>query len=122
MTADDRRFPFRFERRPGCAVLVFGATHYHSDSFAALSKALGAAAEAAPGGRLAVDLSGVVLLSSTALRALRAAHVALEAKGGGLVAAGGGELVAGVLKFAPFIRRYGNVDEAAAALRGEETT
>ncbi|MEX2520592.1 MAG: STAS domain-containing protein [Paracoccaceae bacterium] len=113
---DDRRFPFRTEMRGDIVVLTFGASHYHADSHAALGAALTQAADAARAGRVIVDLSGVVLFSSTALRALRSTYVALEARGGRIVAAGGGELVAGVLKFAPFIEHYHSVDEAVAAL------
>lgn len=113
---NDRRFPFRTEMRGDIVVLAFGASHYHADSHAALDAALSKAAAATKTGRLIVDLDGVVLFSSTALRALRTAYVALESRGGRIVAAGGGELVAGVLKFAPFIEHYHNLDEAVAAL------
>ena len=111
----EKRFPFRCETRGDVTVLHCGATHYHADSFAPLGRALSAAAEQAGRGGLVVDLSGVVLFSSTALRALRAAHLERERQGGRIVAAGGGELVSGVLKFAPFIPHYQNLEEAVAA-------
>ncbi len=108
-------------------VLTLADSHYHSDSMAALAEALRDADAKARTGIVVVDLGAVVLLSSTALRALRAAHMALEARGGRIVAASGGELVRGVLKFAPFIAKYDTVRnalkaqsvEAAALFEGE---
>lgn len=103
--------------------MLFGASHYHADSLTALSAALRRAVEMAmeEGGAtdVVVDLSGVVLFSSTALRTLRTAHMELETHGARIVAAGGGELVGGVLKFAPFVRHYPDIDQALAALKAE---
>ncbi|MEM7546115.1 MAG: hypothetical protein AAF367_11315 [Pseudomonadota bacterium] len=99
------------------AVLALLASHYHADVLEPLGEALKDADARSRSGIVIVDLSAVVLLSSTALRALRAAHIALEARGGRIVAAGGGELVVSVLKFAPFIAHYPDLSEAAAAFR-----
>ncbi len=123
VTAANQRFPYRLDRVADAVVLRLDGTHYHADSFDALRQALEEAGSSAAGGRVVVDLGKVVLISSTVLRVFRAAHLALAERGGALHVAGGGELVANVLKFAPFIRRYETVDEAAAgfgAARGEE--
>ena len=119
MSDASRRFPYRIERRGDVTILHCAATHYHADSYAPLAAALAEAVEQAPEGRLVVDLAPVVLFSSTALRALRTAHQALDARGGRIVTAGGGELVHGVLKFAPFIRHVGTLEEAVALFHSE---
>lgn len=109
------------------AVLILTHSHYHSDSMEGLGHVLRHADEQSRSGVVVVDLSAVVLLSSTALRAMRGAHVALERRGGRIVAASGAELVRNVLKFAPFITQYDTVkhalvacSEEAATLYGEE--
>ena len=101
------------------AVLRLTGSHYHSDSMEALGKALLDADGKSQSHVVVVDLSAVVLLSSTALRAMRSAHLALEARGGRIVAASGAELVRGVLKFAPFIMQYGSVLDALEAYSSE---
>jgi anti-anti-sigma regulatory factor len=93
-------------------VLTLTATHYHSDSMEVLAAALAAADGQSPSGQVVVDMALVQLLSSTALRALRAAHLALEARGGRIMAASGKDLVRGVLKFAPFIVHHDTVETA----------
>lgn len=122
MGKDGKAFPYRIEARGDVTILHCEATHYHADSFAPLGAALAEAATAARSGKLVIDLSQVVLFSSTALRALRTAHLDLEARGGRIVAAGGGELVRGVLKFAPFIAHVPDVAQAVAALEGKGET
>ncbi|MFV0473126.1 MAG: hypothetical protein ACK5MQ_02635 [Pikeienuella sp.] len=122
------RAPYALRRERGYVVLTLGASHYHADGAPALAEALRDAgricAETAPGRApwVVADFGAVVLLSSIALRELRAAHIALGKRGGGIVAAGGGELVERVLKFAPFIAHHDSLDQALAALdagRGE---
>lgn len=110
--------PAAFSRREerGVTILAFHRTHYYADSFNALGKALTEAISEAGNANLIVDLNPVLLLSSTALRALRMAHLSLSPGGGRIVAVGGGELVAGVLKFAPFMDHYPDLDSALAAL------
>lgn len=115
-----RRDGFALTRHADVIVVRFGSTHYHADSFERLGDVLNEARRAASSDGAAAlvvaDLGGVVLLSSTALGALRTAHRAIEEGGGRLVAAAGGDLVAGVLKFAPFIAHHPTVGEAVAAL------
>lgn len=93
-------------------VLKFGSSHYHADSFEPLATALKAARDASPAGLVVADLDRVLLLSSTALRAIRSIHQVSERNGGRIVMAGGGELVVGVLKFAPFITHHDTVANA----------
>lgn len=122
---DRRRFPYAVRRERGCVVLTLGASHYHADCAAPLAEALREAGRVCAEGRadnprsLIVDLAAVVLISSIALREIRSAHVALRAGGARIVAAGGGELVARVLKFAPFISHHASVDAAFTAIEAE---
>lgn len=109
-------------------VLRLESTHYHSDSFETLTLALDEVRRHAAGASVIVDLGRVVLLSSTALRALRLAHQAIDRDGGCFLAAGGGDLVVSVLRFAPFIRHHDRIEDAladlspdAAAAYSEET-
>lgn len=113
-----RRASFRFEtsRHGGATVLRLCDSHYHADSLEPLDAKLREAEAETAAGLVIVDLGAVALLSSTALRAFRASHRRLEETGGRIVAAGGGELVADVLKFAPFINHYPTIDEAVSAL------
>lgn len=103
-------------------MLICLDSHYHADCGDRFAEALAEAGDVSDTGDVIVDLSGVALLSSAALRALRTAHDALSVRGGSLSAAGGGDLVVGVLRFAPFMTHYDSVDEAAAAIaaRGKE--
>lgn len=107
---------FRIDRHGSTAVVVCLHTHYHADCQEAFAAVLRGAQAASESGDVIVDLDGVVLLSSTALRALRGAHRDLTAAGGRIAAAGGGDLVHGVLKFAPFITHYDTLEEAGRAL------
>ncbi|MEM7524989.1 MAG: hypothetical protein AAF360_14785 [Pseudomonadota bacterium] len=109
---------YRIDHNGSVTTLACLSTHYHADSMGSLTEKLKEADESTPSGLVVVDLTHVVLFSSTALRALRAAHLALEGRGGRIVAAGGGELVAGVLKFAPFLPHYPTVEAAVQALSG----
>lgn len=93
-------------------VLRLGASHYHADCMEALEEALKNAAAASPGTAILIDMERVVLFSSTALRALRSAHQAMERGGGRIVAAAGGELVGSVLRFAPFVKHYPSLEAA----------
>ena len=115
------REKFRFDvvRHDGASVVRLLDSHYHADSLAPLEATFIEAEADAPCASIVVDLNGVSLLSSTALRAIRASHARLEKAGGRIVAAGAADLVADVLKFAPFIAKYASVDEALAALRAE---
>ena len=98
------------------AILRLRASHWHADSFDALSVALSDALRRAQSHQVVVDLGEVKLFSSSALRALRAVHRTAEAQTGRIVAAGGGELAVSVLKFAPFILHFDDVPAALAAL------
>ncbi|MGB0412578.1 MAG: hypothetical protein ACPGFA_13395 [Pikeienuella sp.] len=71
---------------------------------------------------MVLNMSTVRLFSSSALRAVRAAHVAVQNSDGQIVAAGGGELVLNVLKFAPFIHHSESVYDALARLSQEAAT
>lgn len=106
---------YRVEILGTVAVLHLLSSHYHADVMEPLSDVLKTADASSASGVVVVNLDGVLLLSSTALRALRAAHIKLEARRGRIVAAGGGELVVGVLKFAPFIEHYPNLEAAVDA-------
>lgn len=102
------------------AVLRLLNEKYHADSLEVLDAQFRKLEAMAPGGLVVVDLERVTLLSSTALRAIRAAHARLETRGGRIVAAGGGDLVRSVLKFAPFISHHATVDEAVGALAAQQ--
>lgn len=104
------------EDRAEARIVRLLSSHYHADSLETLEKTFHEAAKEPPGGVIVLDLSRVVLFSSTALRALRSTSSRLGEAGGRIVAAGGGELVVGVLKFAPFVTHYATLDEALAAL------
>lgn len=67
---------------------------------AAVESAISKAVDAAPGGRLALDLSGVPYLASVGLRLLLATARALEKRGGRLVVANPTDDVAMVLAVA----------------------
>ena len=110
------RFSFETSEKGGLLVLALCDSHYHADSLDALEAKFREVEGQAPKGIVIVDLARVALLSSTALRAMRASFRRLEPVGGRIVAAAGGELVRGVLKFAPFIEHYRNLDEAVAAM------
>lgn len=116
---DPAKYHFTSEAYGDVAVLRLEDSHYHSDCMEPLEAALIAAADLSKAAMLVADMSKVVLLSSTALRALRARHIALEAKGGRIVSAGGGELVASVVKFAPFIRHFADLHAALAELSAD---
>lgn len=109
----------KVERIDGIVVLRLLDDKYHSDSMDALDARFRALEADAPRGLIVVDLDRVTLLSSSALRAVRAAHARLEAREGRIAAAGGGDLVRGVLKFAPFIAQYATVEEAVSALSAD---
>lgn len=113
-----RKQKYKIENRiyADVSVVCCKDTHYHSDSITALGGALKTAESQSTSAFVIVDLSGVVLFSSAALRALRATHLALTKRGGRIVAAGGGELALGVLKFAPFIEHFEDLSGALAAL------
>ena len=113
-----RRGGFEAEttQRGDVVVLKLLNEKYHADSLEALESQFRALEGDAPRALIVLDLDRVSLLSSTALRAIRAAHARLEERGGRIVAAGGGDLVRSVLKFAPFIAHHGTVDEAVSAL------
>lgn len=113
------RFRFELTQAKGAQVLRLLDSHYHADSLGPLEAKFMEIEAAAPGSPVVIDLSGVSLLSSTALRAIRAAHRRLEATGARIVAAGAADLVADVLKFAPFIDHHPTVDEALAALNAK---
>lgn len=116
MTEQDLAFS---ETRIGdVLVLVCRDSHYHADRAARFGRALDSACLHANGGKLVIDFSCVVLLSSTVLRALRVAYAAFDEQDGRIAAAGGGELVTRVLKFAPFIDHYEDVEMAVSALSG----
>ena len=95
-------------------------THYRADSREEFRAGLAEAAAAAKGD-VVLDLSGVVLLSSVAVRAIREHHQILAEAGRRIVAAGGGDLVRGVLKFAPFLHHHDSVEGAISALGKERT-
>ena len=105
---------YKFDTRVfgGIAVIRCRDSHYHSDCDAAFSNALNGALDVAERHIVIVDMSAVRLFSSSALRAVRAAHLRATEVGGRIVAAGGGELVINVLKFAPFITHRDTVAEA----------
>lgn len=107
------------EDRAEARILRLLSSHYHADSLETLEKTFDKAVKAPPGDIIVLDLSRVVLFSSTALRALRSASAKLGETGGRIVAAGGGELVVGVLKFAPFVTHYPTLDEALASVAAE---
>lgn len=122
-----KRAEFNFETTDadGVTVLKLCDARYHADSLEPLNAKFQEIEARRADGRIVVDLSAVRLFSSSALRAIRASHRRVLRRRGRIVAAGGGELVAGVLKFAPFIEHYSNVDEALAAFGGaasDETT
>lgn len=112
----DSRKPMDTQICGDVAILHLRASHWHADSFDALSVALSDALRRAASHQVVVDLDAVKLFSSSALRALRAVHRTAEAKNGRIVAAGGGELAVSVLKFAPFILHFDDVPAALAAL------
>jgi hypothetical protein len=113
-----RKQKYKIENRvyADISVVCCMDTHYHSDSITALGGALSTAEAQSSSALVIVDLTSVVLFSSAALRALRACHMALSKRGGRIVAAGGGELALGVLKFAPFIEHFKDMNGALAAL------
>lgn len=117
-----KRAEFNFEttEAAGATILKLCDARYHADSLDPLNARFLAVEASSETGNVIVDLSAVRLFSSSALRAMRAAHRRLAGRGGRIVAAGGGELVAGVLKFAPFIDHYDDVDKALAAFSASE--
>lgn len=122
-----KRAEFNFETTDaeGATILKLCDTRYHADSLEPLNARFLEVEAASETGNVVVDLSDVRLFSSSALRAMRASHRRLSGRGGRIVAAGGGDLVAGVLKFAPFIEHYSSVEEALAAFgapASDETT
>lgn len=114
--AAERNIAFSETRIGDVLVLVCHGSHYHADRAAQFGQALESARGKADGGKLVIDFSRVVLLSSTVLRALRVAHAAFDEVDGRIAAAGGGELVWRVLKFAPFIDHYQDVEMAISAM------
>lgn len=106
--------------RGDIAVLRLLNDKYHADSLDALDAQFRALEAEASTGLIVVDLEKVSLLSSTALRAIRASHARLEKRAGRIVAAGGGDLVRSVLRFAPFIHHHDAVEEAVSALSAEK--
>ena len=109
------KYKFRRERIGDRVVLHCLSSHYHSDCEEVFETALRDAEALAAGGAVVLALDGVALFSSSALRALRASHRRLSARGGSIVAAGGGELAVGVLKFAPFIDHHPSIAAALSA-------
>lgn len=105
---------YKFDTRvfSGIAVIQCRDTHYHSDCIGSLTETLDKALQQADAGIVVLDMSGVRLFSSSALRAVRAVHVRAMARDGRIVAASGGELAINVLKFAPFIFHFETVAEA----------
>lgn len=116
MKAKRPKFSFETDEVGGATVLRLGDSHYHADSYEALEAKFREVEAAGAAAGVVVDFSKVALFSSTALRALRAAYRRTAEAGGRIVAAGGGELVAGVLKFAPFVEHYPTVEDAVAGL------
>ena len=119
MSAKRTKFSFQTSEIDGAVVLRLGDSHYHADSYEALEAKFREVEAIGDQRRIVVDFADVALFSSTALRALRAAYRRFEDAGGRIVAAGGGELVAGVLRFAPFVRHYSSVEQAVAAFEAE---
>lgn len=105
---------YKFDNKAYGGIPVIGCrdSHYHSDCDVALAGTLNSALDTAETSIVVLDMSAVRLFSSSALRAVRAAHVRALERGGQIVAAGGGELVVNVLKFAPFILHFETVAEA----------
>ena len=114
-----RSYSFETSTFADVAVMRCRDTHYHSDCAQALSSALHAARGASASASVVLDLTGVRLFTSSALRAVRAAHVAMSDAGGRIIAVGGGEMVVNVLKFAPFIVRCDTVSDALAMVSDE---
>lgn len=113
-----KRHVYKFDTKlyDGVAVVKCRDTHYHSDCAQSVLDAMSDARAKASSGSVVLDMSGVRLFSSSALRAVRASYVAAQETGGRIVAAGGGELVVNVLKFAPFILHFETVHNALAQL------
>lgn len=108
---------FRVDLDGEIAIVTCLQSHYRADSFSDFRAALSAAAEAASG-PLLIDLENVVLLSSSALRALREANGTLAGQGRRIVAAGGGDLVRAALKFASFVSHHDDLPAAKSAIAG----
>jgi anti-anti-sigma factor len=94
------RATLRVETSNARFTTVFVSGRLDAAGVAAVEGAVAKAAEAAPGGRLALDLAGVPYLASVGLRLLMTTSRVLEKRGGRLVAANPTPEVEGVLAIA----------------------